>query len=50
LERRRADPGDDLEWLRRIPPFRAKPGETPRTAAGIVHTVLSLPLSWEALV
>jgi len=34
------------EWLRRIPDFWIKPGETVRTATGIVHGVLTLPLAW----
>jgi len=36
------------EWLRRIPRFRIKAGHSPRTGTGIVHSVLSLPLSWQA--
>ncbi|MDB5446821.1 MAG: Cytochrome [Phenylobacterium sp.] len=34
------------EWLTRIPPFRVKPGETPRTQATIVWGVTYLPLVW----
>jgi cytochrome P450 len=34
------------EWLRRIPNFAVTPGAKVRTGSGIVHSVLSLPLSW----
>ncbi|WP_323146584.1 cytochrome P450 [Pseudomonas marginalis] len=35
------------EWLKRIPDFRVKPGEQPRTASGAVNGVLHLPLVWD---
>jgi cytochrome P450 len=35
-------------WLNRIPDFWIKPGAKVRTGSGFVHTVLSLPLAWEA--
>ncbi len=34
------------EWLKRIPDFEVKPGETVRTSGGIALGVLALPLSW----
>lgn len=34
------------EWLKRIPDFQIKPGETPRTASGMVNGMLHLPLVW----
>ena len=34
------------EWLKRIPQFTIKPGETPVTATGAVMTMLHLPLAW----
>jgi cytochrome P450 len=34
------------EWLARIPTFRIKDGETPRTGLGGVMTVFELPLAW----
>ncbi|MDB5985173.1 MAG: Camphor 5-monooxygenase [Nevskia sp.] len=34
------------EWLKRMPPFRIKQGETPRMHGGIVFGVDYLPLSW----
>jgi len=35
------------EWLKRIPDFRIKPGESPRFASGSVNGVLTLPLEWD---
>jgi cytochrome P450 len=35
------------EWLKRIPDFQVKAGETVRTSGGIALGVLELPLSWE---
>jgi cytochrome P450 len=35
------------EWLRRIPDFAIKPGETPRVVSGSSNSVLYLPLVWE---
>jgi len=35
------------EWLKRIPDFRVKPGETPGVRAGVNATIYSLPLVWE---
>lgn len=34
------------EWLRRIPDFRVKPGETVITSTGVVNGTTHLPLSW----
>jgi len=34
------------EWLKRIPEFRIRTGERPRTSSGPVNGVLHLPLSW----
>ncbi|HUN76697.1 MAG TPA: cytochrome P450 [Steroidobacteraceae bacterium] len=34
------------EWLKRIPDFRIKPGERPRTESGPVNGVKYLPLQW----
>ncbi len=34
------------EWLARVPPFRVKDGETPRTGCGGVLSVFELPLAW----
>ncbi len=36
------------EWLKRIPEFAIKPGETVRTSGGIALGVLHLPLAWPA--
>lgn len=35
------------EWLKRIPDFAIKPGETPRVMSGSGNSVLYLPLVWE---
>lgn len=35
------------EWLKRIPDFRIKPGETPHLEAGLVNCVHTLPLVWD---
>jgi len=35
------------EWLKRIPDFRIKPGETAGVRAGVNATIYSLPLVWE---
>lgn len=37
------------EWLKRIPDFRIKSGETPRFASGAVNGVITLPLEWDAV-
>lgn len=34
------------EWLKRIPEFRIKPGEKPRTSPGLVSGMDYLPLEW----
>ena len=35
------------EWLKRIPDFQIKPGQTPTVRAGVNATMVSLPLVWE---
>ena len=35
-------------WLRRIPEFRIAPGERPTARAGVVNSMISLPIAWEA--
>ena len=34
------------EWFARVPPFRVKDGETPRTGVGGVLSVFELPIAW----
>jgi cytochrome P450 len=36
------------EWLKRIPDFEIKAGETPLTVTGPVNGVVNLPLTWNA--
>ena len=38
------------EWLKRIPNFRIKPGETPTVVAGRGNSVHYLPLQWDVTV
>jgi len=35
-------------WLERIPDFSIAPGQKPRARAGVVNSMLSLPLAWTA--
>ena len=35
-------------WLERIPDFSIAPGQRPRARAGVVNSMLSLPLAWTA--
>ena len=37
------------EWIRRIPEFELKPGETPRFEAGMVNCVTRVPLVWSVV-
>jgi cytochrome P450 len=35
------------EWLARIPSFRIRPGDRPRTSSGNVNGMMYLPLAWD---
>jgi cytochrome P450 len=35
-------------WLRRIPEFEITPGKRPTARAGVINSILTLPLSWQA--
>ena len=35
------------EWLARIPSFRIRPDDRPRTSSGNVNGMMYLPLAWD---